>query len=161
MAQAGPRGQGAQGKDDHRAEKPKPSFRKCRALDSQRQTMKPLTAVVALVAALGVSILLHIVQYGQIRELETRVERFEKLTTKALTAHLIVLEKSLSRQDAVERLFLQSAELRLTFEQIKNYNAKTKPGNYITADRGQDAQTKKLLRAQPVQRRAQFGTKAW
>lgn len=123
--------------------------------------MKPPATAVVVIATLGVFLLLHSVQCGRIRKLETQVERFEKLTTKAFVAHLAALERTLSRQDAIERLFFQGIKLRLTLEQIKNYNAKTKPENLITADGGQNAKTKKLLQAQPVQRGTQFGTGAW
>ena len=123
--------------------------------------MKPLTVAVVLAAVLGVFLVLHLVQYGQIRELETRLARFEKTTTKALASHLIALEATLSHQRVLEQIFMHSAELRLTFERIENYNARTRPHDYTTAHGGRDAQTKKLLQTEPVQRSALFGTGAW
>lgn len=123
--------------------------------------MKPLTVIVVLAATLGVFLVLHLVQYGQICELEMRLTRFEKTATKALASHLVALEKTLSHQQTLEQIFMHSAELRLTFEQIENYNAKMKPRGYTTADGGHDGQTKKLLQAEPIQRSALFGTGAW
>ena len=123
--------------------------------------MKPLTFAVVLAAALGVFLVLHLVQYGQIRQLETRLERFEKTSTKALASHLVALERTLSHQKVLEQIFMHSAELRLTFEQIENYNAKMNPRGYTTAHGGRNGQTPKLLQTQPVQRCAPFGTGAW
>jgi hypothetical protein len=123
--------------------------------------MKPRTVVFVLIAVLGVSVVLHLVQYGQVGVLEARVERFEKMTVKALAANLVALEKTLSHQQVLESLFLHSAELRLTFEHLENYNAKMKPRNYTNVKGNYDAQTAKLLREKPIQRRVPFGTGAW
>lgn len=123
--------------------------------------MKPYVVAFVIALMAGAFVVLHLAQHGQIGDLEARQERFEKITTRALASNLIALEQTLSYQRALEAVFRRSQELRLTFAQIENYNAKTKPRNYTPTPGEYNAQTPKLLRTKSVQHSTPFGTGAW
>jgi hypothetical protein len=94
-------------------------------MDSKRPTMKYLVAT-ALVVLAACTVLLHITQYGQIRALETRLEKFEKDTAQGMLTNLAMLERTLARQDILEQFIRHSQDIRLAFELIKDYNISVK-----------------------------------
>jgi len=114
--------------------------------------MKLFVGSIILCALLSV---LYAIQSNRIDTLERQLEEFETSVEHAFASHFVALEKTLAYQHSLENLFLRSKELRLTMNQIRDYNRKNKPREI------QDEQASKVFQTQSVHHRTPYGTGAW